>query len=136
MGIFNDEFVDFVDRSHSRHPELSIEKVEYTLISMHQRALQSLTPFVFSSTGETDEELLPTINALKTKLNVDIPTHDVILGDPLWNDDAAIKEVTFSMPIPDDLKPDDEEDHSEEIMFEEDNTTVGVIPFPSIFSLL
>lgn len=103
---------------------------------MHQRALQSLTPFVFSSTGETDEELLPTINALKTKLNVDIPTHDVILGDPLWNDDAAIKEVTFSMPIPDDLKPDDEEDHSEEIMFEEDNTTVGVIPFPSIFSLL
>ncbi|CAI9277431.1 unnamed protein product [Lactuca saligna] len=81
-------------------------------------------------------EILPTINSSKTKPSVDVPTPDIIVGDHPQNNDDNAKEVPFSTPIADDPKPDDEEDHSEEIIFEDHNTTVGSIQLPSIFNLL
>ena len=52
--IFNDDWVDFVDRAHSRHSELTREKIKYTLISMRQHAFQSRTPLTFPSNEEND----------------------------------------------------------------------------------
>ena len=38
-SIFDKDWSDLVDRTHMRHPELTREHVDYTLIPMCQRAL-------------------------------------------------------------------------------------------------
>lgn len=112
--------------------------MEYTLLSTHQRSIQSRIPFTIPSDIDVDKVLQPHIAAMMNNLSVDIliPNHtsddppwkqDVVEGEaldttfasydpPMKNGDAA-KDVLFSTPISDDPKQDDEDFHSEEIIF-------------------
>lgn len=123
---------------------------------MRQRAIRSRIHFTFPSDEETDQVFQPSIDAFKMKLIVDVPTSNFTVDDPPRNEYVVVgevpdttfasykpplkndvaKDVPVSTPISDDPKLDDEEDHFKEIMFEEDNKTVGVIPIPSTFNML
>lgn len=65
MDIFDKDWADFVDRDHLLHPTLSCEQVEFTLISMCQRAISSCIQFLYLSNEEMNQELQPSIDAMK-----------------------------------------------------------------------
>lgn len=89
-------------------------------------------------------------------MRAEVPTPDNIMDDPPRNKDTASGEVpntTFvlddpplntgdatdanvSTPIYGNPNSNDEDDLFDEIMHEDDNTTVGVIPVPTTFKLL
>lgn len=144
-GIFEKDWLDFVDRAHTRNSELSRQQVEYMLISMCKRAVRSHLTCTFPSNEETDQEIQPFINSLRKTPSADVPTSNNIVDDPPWNEVVARGVVANSKNASDNPptftseevpKPDVKDDISDEIMFEDDNTIDGVIPVPTTFNLL
>ena len=46
LGSTDEDWIDFVNRDHNRHPELTRSQVEFTLISMRKYAIHSNLPLV------------------------------------------------------------------------------------------
>lgn len=74
--IFYKDWKFFINRDHVLHLELSRDQVEYTLISMHQQEINSLIPFVYPSNEEIHQELLLSINVVKTITSSDVHSLD------------------------------------------------------------
>ncbi|CAI9268547.1 unnamed protein product [Lactuca saligna] len=124
LGIF-DDWSDFVNKAHTRHLDLTREQVEYTFISMRQRALRSRLPFTFPSDDETDHTFNPFKEAQKITSTGDVPNSTNVSDDPppkFKNEEAP--------------KPPTNYDLSDEVMFEDDNTIVGAILIPTAFNIL
>lgn len=77
------DWFDFVYMAHSRHLELKRAQVEYTLISMPHRAIQSNLPFAFPTDEETDKELYSSDEAQQIAKG-DFPDPTIVSDGPLW----------------------------------------------------
>ncbi|CAI9265625.1 unnamed protein product [Lactuca saligna] len=92
---------------------------------MRQRALRSRLPFTFTSDKETDQALKPFDEAQNITSPGDVPDSTNVSDDPPPN--FTCKEA-LNHPIDDDL--------SNEVMFEDNNTKIIAISIPSSFNFL
>lgn len=91
---------------------------------MCHRALRSHLPFTFLSNEETDNELQQFFNSFhKTPSSKDLIPYNTKDDQPAFSS-------------AEDPKPDTKDDLCDEIMFADDNTSVGVVLIPAAFNLL
>lgn len=113
---------------------------------MQQHAFRSRIPFVYPYNKEINQKLQPSIYAVKAIKNAEVPTPKNTMDDPPQNDDATKGDVPCStnfsdVPPPKFVSADNvpspnvDDDLSEEIMFEDDNTTIGVISVSTAFNI-
>lgn len=106
---------------------------------MHQLAIRSHLTFTFPLNEETYQELQRFLYSLKNNPSANVPTPDNIVDDPPLNEVVAKEDVPDSINFLDNPptfvsaevpKPNVEHDLSDEIMFEDNSTVVGVFRFP------
>ncbi|CAI9289991.1 unnamed protein product [Lactuca saligna] len=109
------------------------------LILMNQRAISSCIPFVYQSNEGIHQELQPSIAAVKAMQSSEVHVPVDNMNDPLQDNVVAIRDdhepTNMSCDPPSNIvsvvdipSPDVDDEALEEIMFEDDNTTVGVLP--------
>lgn len=128
------------------HLELSRERVEYTLISMHQQAISSRIPFVYPTNEEIHQEIEPSIDVVtrikSSKVCVpDISTqsNDDVIGDAPEQTNVSDDPPPKVMSVKDVPSPDNDDEVLEEIIFEDESTYVVfflVAPRSKIFRSL
>ena len=106
--------IDFINRTHTIHPQLTHSQVESTLISMRNRFIWSNHPF-FSPTDDVTDQEFATGEVHQTTIISDDPPRS---------------------PHHDACQPHSEEEHSIEFMFDDDNVSIGFhLLFSSFHSL-
>ncbi|CAI9272491.1 unnamed protein product [Lactuca saligna] len=92
---------------------------------MRQRAINSRILFVYPSNEEIHQELQSSIDAVKDIQSSELHVLTDILDDP---PPKFVSVAYVSSPVVDD-------EDSEEVVFEDDNTIVGVIHIPSLLNI-
>ncbi|CAI9276457.1 unnamed protein product [Lactuca saligna] len=123
-GIFDKDWYDFVNMAHSIHSGQTRAQVAYTIISMCQRVLQIHLPFTFPSDEETGQVFHLSEGAHETTTG-DIPDPTIVSDDP--------QMMFTSDETP---NPPSHEDHSDDVMFDNDTTYVGAFLILTYFKML